>query len=255
MLIAFLDEFGHIGPFVSRTDPQYNHSPVFGLAGYVLPHNQVRHFATFYFQLKTKMLAAELKFVQDHPATWEKKGKELITSRNIQKFAHVREGLIRLLNEIYKCNGKVVYYGRQKYQTPAASNSSGLYTTVMTHTIRAIDSYCCHIRGQFMMILDQHSDRLKLLESATKTMFNPDSPARCLIEPPFQVESHLYQTIQAADWIATLVGRLLSFTVEPQQYSDWDWAEKYFGSRIRALSTHSSLWRSPTQQPPLPLSS
>jgi len=253
MLIAFLDEFGHIGPFVSRSDPKFNHSPVFGLAGYVLPHHQVRHFATFFFKLKSQMLAAELKFVKDHPATWEKKGKELITSRNIKKYVHIREGLARLLNEIYKCNGKLVYYGRQKYQGPAESNSSGLYTTVMAHTIRAIDGYCCGVRGQFMMILDQHSDRLKLLESATKTMFSPESPARCLIEPPFQVESHLYQTIQAADWIASLVGRLLSFTVEPKQYSDWEWAETYFGKRIKDLSTHSSLWRPASRQPPLPL--
>lgn len=253
MLIAFLDEFGHSGPFVSRTDPRHSHSPVFGLAGYVLPHQQVRHFATFFFQLKTNLLAAELRHVQDHPATWEKKGGDLVTTRNIRRYVHIREALIRVMNEIYKCNGKLVYYGRQKYQSPAASNASGLYTTVMAHTIRAIDTYCCGIRGQFMMILDQHSDRIKLLESATKTMFSPQTPARCLIEPPFQVESHLYQTIQAADWIATMVGRLMAFTVEPQQYADWEWAETYFGARIRALSTHSTLWRPRPPQPPLPL--
>jgi hypothetical protein len=218
-----------------------------------LPHNQVRHFATFFFQLKSRMLAAELKLVQDHPATWEKKGNDLITSKNIRKYAHIREGLLRLLNEIYKCRGKLVYYGRQKYQTPADSNSSGLYTTVMAHTIRAIDGYCCGLNGQFMMILDQHSDRLRLLESASKTMFSPQNPARCLIEPPFQVESHLYQTIQAADWIATLVARLTAFTIEPHQYADWEWAERYFGARIRSLATHSMLWRPASKQRPLPL--
>lgn len=253
MLIAFLDEFGHSGPFISRTDPRYSHSPVFGLAGYVLPHQQVRHFATFFFQLKSQMLAAELAAVQEHPATWEKKGSDLITTRNIRRYAHIREGLFRILREIYKCKGKLVYYGRQKYQTPTASNSSGLYTTVLSHSIRAIDGYCCSLNGQFLMILDQHSDRLKLLESASKTMFSPQNPARCLIEPPFQVESHLYQTIQAADWIATLVGRVMAFSVEPQQYADWEWAERYFGARIRALSTHSTIWRPPPPQHPLPL--
>lgn len=123
----------------------------------------------------------------------------------------------------------------------------------MAHTIRAIDGYCCGLNGQFMMILDQHSDRLRLLESASKTMFSPQNPARCLIEPPFQVESHLYQTIQAADWIATLVGRLSAFAVEPHQYADWDWAEKYFGNRVKSLSTHSMLWRPASKQQALPL--
>jgi hypothetical protein len=162
-----------------------------------------------------------------------------------------------MLNEIYKCKGKIVYYGREKYQSPDNSNSSGLYATVMSHTIRSIDAYCCKLNGQFMMILDQHSDRLKLLESASKTMFSPQNPARCLIEPPFQVESHLYQTIQAADWIGTLVGRLLAHMVEPQQFADWQWAETYFGQRLRQLSTNSTLWRpEPAQRalalPPAP---
>jgi hypothetical protein len=81
MLIAFLDEFGHAGPFVARTDSRFKQSPVFGLAGYVLPHHQVRHFSTFFFQLKQHMLAAELASSNQHPATWEKKGTELISTK------------------------------------------------------------------------------------------------------------------------------------------------------------------------------
>lgn len=243
MHIAFLDEFGHIGPFKARNDPQYKQSPVFGLAGYVLPHRQVRHFATFFLQLKSQMLAAEIKRLGCHPATWEKKGTELITTKNIKRYRHIREGIARLINEIRKCDGKIIFYGREKYMKPADGNSSGLYTTVLGHTIRNIDGFCDQKNSQFLMILDQHSDRLKLLESATKTMFGAQNPARCLLEPPFQVESHLYQTIQAADWVATLVGRLQAYTVEPNQYADWEWAENYFGSLVRNLATHSTMWR------------
>lgn len=246
MHIAFLDEFGHIGPFKARSDKRHNQSPVFGLGGYVLPHRQVRHFATFFLQLKSQMLAYELKKYGHHPATWEKKGSDLITTKNITKYRHVREGLLRLLNELRKCDGKIIYNGREKYMKPEEANSSGLYTTVLAHTIRSIDDFCCQRNSCFLMILDQHSDRIRLLESATKTMFGAQNPARCLLEPPFQVESHLYQTIQAADWIATLIGRLLAFTVEPAQYSDWDWAEKYFGRAVRNLTSHSRVWR-PTQ--------
>ena len=45
---AYLDEFGHIGPYVSRQDPRHNDSPVFGLAGFVLPSEQVRGFGTWF---------------------------------------------------------------------------------------------------------------------------------------------------------------------------------------------------------------
>ena len=30
--IAYLDEFGHVGPYISRSDPRHNDSPVFGFA-------------------------------------------------------------------------------------------------------------------------------------------------------------------------------------------------------------------------------
>ncbi|WP_338447399.1 DUF3800 domain-containing protein [Pelagerythrobacter marensis] len=243
MHIAFMDEFGHIGPFKARTDRQYNQSPVFGLAGYVMPHRQIRHFATFFLQLKSNVLARELRRNGRHPATWEKKGADLITTKNVTRYRHVREGILRLLNEMRKCDGKIIFYGREKYMKPEDGNSSGLYTTTLSHTIRSIDDFCCKRNSQFLMILDEHSDRLKLLESATKTMFSPQAPARCLLEPPFQVESHLYQTIQAADWIATLVGRLQAFAIEPDQYQDWEWADKYFGRAVNSLATHSRVWR------------
>ena len=58
--LAFLDEFGHCGPYVARRDRRYNQSPVFGLAGYVIPHSEARNFATFFLQLKRQMLGLGL---------------------------------------------------------------------------------------------------------------------------------------------------------------------------------------------------
>ena len=58
---AYLDEFGHIGPYVSRQDPRHNDSPVFGLAGFVLPSEQVRGFGTWFFQRKCELLAFEIE--------------------------------------------------------------------------------------------------------------------------------------------------------------------------------------------------
>lgn len=75
------------------------------------------------------------------------------------------------------------------------------------------------------------------------------------IEPPFEVESHLYQTIQAADWIATLVGRQQAFRIAQNDYRDWEWSDRLYGARVSALSTHSKMWipRTATTQPRLPL--
>ena len=78
---AYLDEFGHIGPYVSRTDPSYKESPVFGLAGFVLPAVEVRGFGTWFFQRKCELLDFEIKRSGEHPALWEKKGASLYTVR------------------------------------------------------------------------------------------------------------------------------------------------------------------------------
>jgi hypothetical protein len=79
-------------------------------------------------------------------------------------------------------------------------------------------------------------------------MFGSEYPARHLLEPPYQVESHLYQTIQAADWIASIAGPLLTYRISPQQFPDRGWAEKYFGRRLDAAATHSKITPKPRAQ-------
>ena len=38
LYVAYLDEFGHVGPYIAHHDPRYNTHPVFGLGGIVLPY-------------------------------------------------------------------------------------------------------------------------------------------------------------------------------------------------------------------------
>ena len=89
LYFAYLDEFGHIGPYVARDDPAYNDSPVFGLGGMILPYSSVRQFSTWFYQLKCNMLAWEIGQSGQHPATWEKKGSALFTSMNVEKYRQV----------------------------------------------------------------------------------------------------------------------------------------------------------------------
>ncbi|WP_420636669.1 DUF3800 domain-containing protein [Candidatus Palauibacter sp.] len=83
---AYLDEFGHIGPYVSREDPKHNDSPVFGLAGFVLPSERVRGFGTWFFKRKCQLLERDIEESGQHPARWEKKGSRLYTVRNIKRY-------------------------------------------------------------------------------------------------------------------------------------------------------------------------
>jgi hypothetical protein len=90
--VVYLDEFGHIGPYVSRDHKNYNDSPVFGLAGVMLPAQEVREFAIFFYKLKCRLLAWDLqnKNPGKLPAyQWEKRVRRSTprqTSKSIKSF-------------------------------------------------------------------------------------------------------------------------------------------------------------------------
>lgn len=73
MRIVFLDEFGHIGPFISRSHPKHKTSPVFGLSGFIMPDHQVRAFSTWFFKLKQAAFADDIANSSRHPSAWEKR--------------------------------------------------------------------------------------------------------------------------------------------------------------------------------------
>ncbi|EKJ95112.1 hypothetical protein C241_15178 [Bradyrhizobium lupini HPC(L)] len=128
-------------------------------------------------------------------------------------------------------------------------NAHGLYTTVFSHAIRQIDAYCESIGQNFVLIVDEHSARKELLETAAKTMYG-NAPTRKLLSPPFEVESYLNQNMQAADWIATIVGRLWSYRICTDDYKMLEPYEKYYWQRLHAVTTHSTVMTRPKKSAP-----
>lgn len=241
---VYLDEFGHIGPYVSSNDPKYNDSPVFGLAGMLLPVEEIREFAIWFYQLKCKLLAYDLKHANpgNRPAyQWEKKGSQVYTVVNVNKYKELRQATNRILNRITKAGGHVFYTGIHKTALPQDHNSSKVFSQQLLQTVRKIDQFCAAEKSTFMMLLDEQRAgddwRMRNVEACTLAMFE-DAVQKCrsLIEPPIQAESHLFQTLQCADWICGLVGRLTGYASAPAEYPDWDVFTKYFSDRITAAA-------------------
>ena len=243
---AYLDEFGHIGPYVSRTDARYKNSPVFGLAGFVLPATEVRGFGTWFFQRKCQMLDFEIQRSGEHPAVWEKKGASLFTVTNVTRYRELREFTNRLFNKIEGLGGFVFYVGLKKTAAPAAHDPNRLYESVLVEAIKRIDEFCEQARDardEFIVILDEHDQRSALITAAGRSMYGGNEPRRHLIEPPFHVESHRYQTIQVADWIAGLVGRLGAIWADPVAYPENEVFRRYFEHRVNHVSRRSGIRR------------
>lgn len=247
MIFVFLDEFGHNGPYFSRSHPRHNTSPVFGLAGYLMPESSVRNFGSFFINRKRDLLNEEITRSGKHAYEWEKKGTNYFTANSIRKYPKVRSGMFRMLNEIKSTNGKLFYYGREKRRETEEVNPNGLYKTIFAHAIRQLDAYCNSINQNFVIVMDENSVRRELLETAAKTMFGAE-PIKRLLSPPFEVESHLNQNIQAADWIATIVGRLWNFRLDPEGFGDYAAYETYFWQRVHNNTTHSTVMKRPRQK-------
>ena len=245
LYIVYLDEFGHIGPYISSDHPSHKTHPVFGLGGVVLPYEQVRNFSTYFFKLKNRLLDYELKKSGVHPAKWEKKGASLYTVTNVVKYKQLRQATNRLLNQIKKVGGFTVYVGIEKERQLEKHDSKKLYHSVLKEVIKRIDQEMEVRDASFMLILDQQEENVlrgEIVETASIAMFGEDARER-LIEPPVQVESHLYQTVQCADWLCGLFGRLTHFDCEPEVKFDFECIHNYFDARLHQTCLRSGIKR------------
>ena len=98
---------------------------------------------------------------------------------------------------------------------------------------------------RYLMILDEvdTSSRLDALASASGFMFGSRDGHK-LIEPPMQVESHLYATVQCADWICAMLGRMTAYLADPD-FSDFGWASRIFGNVLCDVTMDGSKVHNP----------
>lgn len=137
----------------------------------------------------------------------------------------------------------VFYVGFEKDRPPAGHDPSGLYRAVLRESIKRLDDFCDSRGGLFMMILDEQGDRgfrEGIVAEASQEMFGEAGRVR-MIEPPIQAESHLFQTLQCADWICGLVGRAGCHLIDPMQYADLAWLPKYFAQRLARVAPISGI--------------
>jgi hypothetical protein len=213
------------------------------LGGFLLPSDKVRSFATWFYQLKCRLLEFEINRDGIPAYQWEKKGSALYTTKNVLQYSELRKATFRIMNRIEKDGGIVFYVGIQKTHPPEINNSKDLYCAVLHESIKRLDQFCSGRNSQFQILLDEQEDilRRQIVAEASKQMFG--EAAKTMIEPPIQAESHLFQTLQCADWLCGLIGRVGCYQVLPQEYEDLSWTEKYFVSRLRRAAPTSGIRR------------
>lgn len=160
------------------------------------------------------------------------------------RYRELRRLTTRLFNKIESLGGFLFYVGLRKTAAPAVHDPNRLYARVFLEAIKRINEYCEENRDprdNFIVILDEHDQRSALITAAGRSMYGRNEPRRQLIEPPFHVESHRYQTLQAADWIAGLVGRLGAIWADPEAYPENEVFRRYFEHRVNRASRRSGI--------------
>ena len=120
MLIAYIDEVGEAGAFISKDHKRFNTSPVFGYAGFVIPEQHVH-------ALSRDVAATKKKFYSflygegteepgDYAPTWERKGSDLLSKHAMgragrQEVVELRSLLARIPS---RYGGKLFYFVREK---------------------------------------------------------------------------------------------------------------------------------------------
>lgn len=245
VLLSYLDEFGHIGPFVTAEHPRFNTHPAFGYAGFVIPDVNVREFAAYFEHLKQDLLAFEIKRDGAHPRRWEKKGASLLTSRNMEMYGdEIRRVLGRLARRLTRLGGRLVFFGEVKPQgshaqtgdSPADRSARSLREAILQL------SRFANARGEPIMIFMDALDekpRLAAVMAAASYIYAAHVPElRRVVEIPMQLESHFYATTQYADWLCALLSRASHLHLVGG--SKFGWAPALladcFGSRERHLA-------------------
>ncbi|MFT0762044.1 DUF3800 domain-containing protein [Actinomyces sp. F1_1611] len=244
--IGYFDEFGHNSLCVSRADRAYKTHPVFGLGGFIIPADNVRQFSGAFRQIKESGLKAEIEAKVTsrgvEAAHWEKKGASLLTTQNVDRYSEVRRIVGGVLKKLDDLGAKVVFYGQQKPRggpDTIHETNAVRYNHAMRQLIQRIH-WDLPDSEKFMMILDKQGDRerLEVFAGAASFMFSHENATR-LLEPPMEVESHLYQTVQGADWICGLLGRIAAYKFDPD-FDDFSWAPQYFGKRLAQVTSPNS---------------
>lgn len=228
MLLAYIDEIGETGAFVSKVDRRYNTSPAFGYAGLVIPEEKAREFGAILTREKRALFATDLKGVAT-PGQWERKGADIFRPATHEKYPQQIRVFNHLVRALCSLGGRVFYYADEKpIGTPAQIRfePEERESAAMRESLNRL---CSHAETQdrdLMVLIDQinESQRAKRLPNMYGHILSRAADReemKRIVEPPMHVDSMLSANIQFADWIAAAITRAIEFQLLEDSAYAW----------------------------------
>lgn len=251
MLLAYLDEIGETGAFVSREDARYNTSPAFGYAGFVVNENDARAFGRAFTEEKRKVFATEIA-ASSRPAQWERKGSDLFRPTTVERYPQqirVFNGLVRRLRSF---GGNLFYYADEKQiGSPKQTNLDTVAreSSAMKEALNRLARHAAERDENLLVMMDQINEkqRVERVPAMYAHMFSRSGQfeeMKRIIEPPMHIDSTVSANIQFADWVAACVSRAIDYQLIEKSMHGWVCGKAV--DAVRGAFTHESkvhLWR------------
>lgn len=253
MLLAYIDEIGETGAFVSKEHERFITSPAFGYAGFVIPENKARLFGAVFTEEKRRVFRTEIENAKN-PSQWERKGSSIFHQGTFEKFPQQIRVFNSLVRKLRSLGGNLFYYADEKpLGTPRQTklNTEERETAAMQE---ALNRLARHSESQnpsqnLIVMIDQinenqRSARIPNMYGHILGRAASHAEMKRIIEPPMHVDSILSANIQFADWVAACVTRAIEYQVIRSAPYQWVAASKAVDA-VRGAFTHESkihLW-------------
>jgi hypothetical protein len=228
MFLAYLDEVGESGAFISKDHPKFNTSPGFGYAGFMIPESEARSFGAIFQRQKATLFSQEHEQAEN-PGQWEVKGSSVFRSKT-PKYAPQN---IRVFMDLCKAlkarGGALFFYVNEKPKGTPKQVSLDTDRVEYLAMIEAVNRLCraAHREDENILFMidsiseDQRSKRLPNLWGHILRTQASKPEIRRAIEPPVHVDSELSACIQFADWVAAIINRAVEYQLLADDDCKW----------------------------------
>ncbi len=255
MLVAYLDEVAEAGAFVSKAHKNYNGSPAFGYAGFVISSDQVRAMSQCFTE-KKRRLFAHLIPPDATAGTWERKGSDIMTRVAWERYRRPVDGFRELVRFLCSRGGRLFFYGEEKalgtaterWGKDSQDQKRGLLEFKWNCLHQALNRLCTFAESQgedLIVIMDTENEKERVVQvrNSYAHVFNrtadPDhGEMRRLIESTMHVDSKLSANVQFADWVAAAVRRAFEYQLIDD--SPYEWVPTAFEELMRRKPTIES---------------
>ena len=244
MLIAYIDEVGEAGAFISKDHKRFKTSPVFGYAGFVVPERYVHDISRDVASTKQLFHSLLCGDSEEEPGnyvpTWERKGSDILSKHAMrragrQEVVELRSLLARISSNY---GGKLFYFVREKpIGSPGqvwGKDTGNSWEAMreertlecLSEAINRLCRYAEHEDQNILLFQDMINEKQRF-HQVTRSYAHIYSRIKehqemlRILEAPAYIDSELSTNIQCADWVAALIGRACDYQLIPGSSYKW----------------------------------